>query len=48
MPNDERHVSKTPRERIIDIGIIGSAVNEGDDSTNKKTTNKTSETRTSE
>jgi hypothetical protein len=48
MPNDERQVSKTPRERIKDIGIIGSAVNEGDDSTQKKTTNKITETRTSE
>jgi hypothetical protein len=48
MPNDERHVSKTPRERIKGIGMIGSAANEGDDSMKKKTTNKITETRTSE
>lgn len=48
MPNDERHVSKTPRERIRDIGIIGSAVSEGNDSMKKNTTNKKIETRRSE
>jgi hypothetical protein len=43
IPVDDIPDNKTPRERTIDIGTIGSVVIAGVDSTARKTTNKTRE-----